>query len=46
MLRRIQEGRVPNPSLLYVDNQLVKAAEMISQELGIDCNKKVSRRKR
>lgn len=46
MLRRIKEGRDPNPSLVCLDSQSVKAAPMINQERGFDGNKKINGRKR
>ena len=46
MLRRIQEGRDPNPSLVCLDSQSVKAAAMIAQERGFDGNKRINGRKR
>lgn len=46
MLRRILDGRDPNPSLVCIDSQSVKAAPMIEQERGVDGNKKVNGRKR
>ena len=46
MLRRIQEGRDPNPSLVCLDSQSVKASAMIAQERGFDGNKRINGRKR
>lgn len=46
MLRRIKAGRDPDPSLVCVDSQSVKAAPMINQERGIDNHKRVNGRKR
>jgi putative transposase len=46
MLRRIQAGRDPDPSLVCVDSQSIKAAPMINCDRGIDGNKKVNGRKR
>ena len=46
MLRRIQANRDPDPSLVCIDSQSVKAAPMINQDRGIDGNKKVNGRKR
>lgn len=46
MLRRIKEGRDPDPSLVCLDSQSVKAAPMINQERGYDGNKKINGRKR
>jgi transposase len=46
MARRTKAGRDPNPSLVYVDSQLIKAAPMVNQECGIDNHKRVNGRKR
>lgn len=46
ILRRLQEGRDPNPSLVCVDSQSIKAAPMINQERGIDNHKRINGRKR
>jgi len=46
VLRRIQAGRDPDPSLVCVDSQSIKAAPMINKDRGIDGNKKVNGRKR
>lgn len=46
VLRRLQAGRDPNPSLVCVDSQSIKAAPMINQERGIDNHKRVNGRKR
>jgi transposase len=46
MLRRIQAGKDPNPSLVCIDSQSVKANAMLSQDRGVDGNKRVNGRKR
>jgi len=46
MARRIKAGRNPNPSLVCVDSQSIKAAPMINQERGIDNYKRINGRKR
>jgi transposase len=46
MLRRIKAGRDPDPSLVCVDSQSVKAAPMLNLDRGVDGNKKVNGRKR
>lgn len=46
MLRRIQADKNPDPSLVCVDSQSIKAGPMIDQDRGIDGNKKVNGRKR
>lgn len=46
MLRRIKEGKAPDPTLFCVDSQSVKAAPMINNDRGVDGNKRVNGRKR
>jgi putative transposase len=45
-LYRVQMGKEPTPSLVIVDSQSVKTAAFISEEKGIDGNKKINGRKR
>lgn len=46
MIRRIQADKDPDPSLICVDSQSVKAAPMINLDRGVDGNKKINGRKR
>lgn len=43
---RLKKGREESPSLLAVDSQSVKTVQFVSQEVGIDGNKKINGRKR
>lgn len=45
-LDRKNNGRDENPSIFSIDSQSVKLAPMISEDRGIDANKKVNGRKR
>jgi len=46
MLLREQEGRAATPSAVSIDSQSVKKAPFVSEDTGIDGNKKVNGRKR
>lgn len=46
MIRRIQEEKNPDPSLICIDSQSVKANAMNAQDRGLDGNKRVNGRKR
>lgn len=46
MLLREQEGREATPSAVSIDSQSVKKAPFVSEDTGIDGNKKVNGRKR
>lgn len=43
---RTRQGREASPSLMSVDSQSVKAAPFVSEETGVDGNKKINGRKR
>ena len=43
---RKRQGKEPTPSMLSIDSQSVKAGPFISQEKGIDGNKRINGRKR
>jgi len=45
-LERKRVGRVATPSLLSIDSQSVKSSSFISQDKGVDGNKKINGRKR
>ena len=46
MLLREQEGKQATPSVVSIDSQSVKKAPFVSEDTGIDGNKKVNGRKR
>ena len=46
MLLREQEGREATPSVVSIDSQSVKKAPFVSEDTGIDGNKKINGRKR
>ena len=43
---RIRQGKEPPPSMLSIDSQSIKAGPFISQNKGVDGNKRVNGRKR
>ncbi|MFD2066049.1 transposase [Pontibacter silvestris] len=43
---RERQGKVNPPSLMNIDSQSVKAAPFVSEQTGVDGNKKISGRKR
>lgn len=43
---RVRQQREPTPSLLAIDSQTVKIMQFISEETGVDGNKKIKGRKR
>lgn len=43
---RIRQGKEPTPSMVSIDTQSIKAAPFISQDKGIDGNKRINGRKR
>ena len=43
---RVRQGKEPTPSMLSIDSQSVKTGPFISQEKGIDGNKRINGRKR
>ncbi|MCS7028100.1 MAG: IS5 family transposase [Bacteroidia bacterium] len=43
---RIKQGKEASPSLLAIDSQRVKSVQFVSQEVGVDGNKKIKGRKR
>lgn len=45
-LERQRQGKQPTPSLVCIDSQSIKAAPFISQDRGLDGNKRVNGRKR
>ncbi|WP_192821293.1 IS5 family transposase [Rufibacter sp. LB8] len=46
MRERRRQGKADSPSMVSIDSQSVKAGPFISQETGVDGNKKVNGRKR
>ena len=45
-LERLRVGKKETPSMLSIDTQSVKAAPFVSEQRGIDGNKRVNGRKR
>ncbi len=43
---RIRQGKEPTPSMISIDSQSIKVAPFISQDKGVDGNKRINGRKR